>query len=613
MASSPQFDSGAAMLGPIAVAIPIVMACVLLVVGRKLPRLAVDIVALTTALGLVSLLGYVLTTAATGRIVMWAAGWTPHHDYSVGITFVVDPLGAGIALLACCLTVLSLLYSVRYLDAVQAHYHCLVLLFLAGMIGFSLTGDLFDLFVFFELMGAAAYGLTAIEVEDESALQGGINFGIVNSLGAYLSLAGLGLLFARTGSVGLPQLHVALAHHRLDALIIAAFVLVLVGFLVKGAMVPFHFWLADAHAVAPAPVCLLFSGVMVPLGIYGAFRIYWAVFAPLVPLGDVRRTFIVLGAVTAILGAVMALSQRHFKRLLAYSTIAHVGLFLVALACLSVGGTAGALLYVAGHAGVKGALFLIAGVMLAQFGSVDEYDLYGRGKGHNAMGMTLVVGALGLAGLPPFGTALGKALSEDAGTAVGYPWVPILFVGVSALTAAAVLRATGRIFFALGPKPTEWSEVRASGSGEVAESRFDRVPWTMVASIAILLVGGFAIGLIPGAHSAANRAAASFIDSTGYARQALGHTTATLSAPTDANWTGLGLGLGFVSAALACVLAATALYGPTLVKRFIPPLRAVYRPLEGLQRLHSGHVGDYVAWMMVGLTALAALVGLPLR
>ena len=82
----------------------------------------------------------------------------------------------------------------------------------------------------------------------------------------------------------------------------------------------------------------------------------------------------------------MALSQRHFKRLLAYSTIAHVGLFLVALACLSVSGTAGALLYVAGHAAVKGALFLIAGVMLAQYGSVDEYDLYGRGTGDKAHG-----------------------------------------------------------------------------------------------------------------------------------------------------------------------------------------------------------------------------------
>ena len=422
MPGVPNFDNGPAMLAPIAVALAIVMACVLLVAGRKLSRMAVDVIAIATALALTGLLGYLLATSAGGRIVTWAAGWSPHHGYSVGIAFVVDPLGAGIALLACCLMAIAFLYSVRYLDAVEAHYHCLMLLFLAGMIGFSLTGDLFDLFVFFELMGATAYGLTAIVVEDESALQGGINFGIVNSLGAYFSLAGLGLLFARTGSVGLPQLHVELAHHRPDALIVAAFVLVLIGFLVKGAMVPFHFWLADAHAVAPAPVCLLFSGVMVPLGIYGAFRIYWAVFVPILPKGDVRQTFIVLGAVTAVLGAVMALSQRHFKRLLAYSTIAHVGLFLVALACLSVSGTAGALLYVAGHAAVKGALFLIAGVMLAQYGSVDEYDLYGRGTGQKAMGVALVIGALGLGWATALRYVSGQGPERGCGDG---GWVPV--------------------------------------------------------------------------------------------------------------------------------------------------------------------------------------------
>ena len=605
------FDNVTAMLAPIAIAIPIVMACVLLVAGRRLPRLAVDVIAIATALAMASLLAYLLAAAASGRIVTWAAGWTPRHGYSVGIVLVIDPLSAGIALLACCLMAIALLFSVRYLDAVEAHYHCLMLLFLAGMVGLALTGDLFDMFVFFELMGAAAYGLTSIVVEDESALQGGINFGIVNSLGAYLSLAGLGLLFARTGSVGLPQLHRELAHHRPGALIVAAFVLVLTGFLVKGAMVPFHFWLADAHAVAPAPVCVLFSGVMVPLGIYAAFRIYWTVFAPVLPLGDVRRTFLVLGALTAVFGAVMALSQRHFKRLLAYSTIAHVGLFLVALACLSVGGTAGALIYVAGHAGVKGALFLIAGVMLARYGSVDEYDLYGVGDGQKAMGVLLIIGALGLAGLPPFGTALGKALSEDAASAAGYGWVPVLFVAVSALTGGAVLRVAGRVYFALGPRPQEWSPMRARGN-EDEEPRLLHLPWTMIAPILVLLGGGLIVGVLPGAHSVANRAAATFIDSAGYSHQALYKLPEGTVAPTASNWTGVGFGLGFASAVLACCVALGGLYGSRLAEK-LPVLREVYGPVNLLHRLHSGHVGDYVAWMMMGLAVLAGFIGLPLH
>ncbi len=606
------FDHGAAALVPIAVAGPIVAACVLLIAGRVLPRLAVDIVAIAVALAEAGLLAYLLDQATGGRLVTWVAGWTPRHSYSVGIVLAVDPLGAGIALLAASLMAVALLFGTRYFDSVAAHYHALMLLFLAGMVGLALTADLFNMFVFFELMGAAAYGLTAVQIEDETALHGGLNFGIVNSLGAYLTLTGLGLLYARTGSVGLPQLQVELAHHHPDALVIAAFVLVLTGFLVKGALVPFHFWLADAHAVAPAPVCVLFSGVMVPLGIYAAFRIYWAVFAPVLPLGDVRRTFIVLGALTAIVGAVMCLTQRHFKRLLAYSTIAHVGLFVVALACLTVDGTAGALLYVAGHAAVKGALFLIAGVMLARYGSVDEFALFGAGRNEKIMGGVLVAAALALSGLPPFGTALGKAISEDAGSAAGYGWVPVLFVAVSALTAGAILRVAARVYAGLGPKPEEWSHARTSGSTLEPETRLRRLPLTMELAIGLLLVGALALGLLPGIHSVANRAAASFIDSAGYASQALHHVHVAIAVPTASNWTGLGLGLGFLSAGCACLVALAGLYGGRLVAR-LPSLRALASPIDMLHRVHSGHVGDYVAFMMLGIGTLAAFVGLPLR
>ena len=185
-------------------------------------------------------------------------------------------------------------------------------------------------------------------------------------------------------------------------------------------------------------------------------------------------------------------------------------------------GTAGALLYVAGHAAVKGALFLIAGVMLAQYGSVDEYDLFGRGTGEKIMGWALVViGALGLAGLPPFGTALGKALSEDAGTAAGYPWVPVLFVAVSALDGRAVLRVAGRVYFALGPRPIEWSKVRSQRQWRGRRAAIANTclgPWAPPFAPPRR---GLHVGVIPGAHSVANRAAATFIDSAGYAHQAL--------------------------------------------------------------------------------------------
>ena len=250
----PTFDTGVAWIPPVAIALPIIMAAAVLVGYRLLPRAVVDSFALAGSVAVVALVSVLLQSTTSGRVVTWVGDWAPSHGYSVGIVLVSDPLGAGIALLAACLVTLALLFSWHYVESAGGHYHCLVLLFLAGMEGFALTGDLFDMFVFFELMGASAYALTGMKVEDTGSVQGGMNFGIMNSLAAYISLMGVGLLYGKAGNLGLPQLGLYMAHHRRDVLVVAAFVMLMAGFLVKGAMAPFHFWLADAHAVAPAPV-----------------------------------------------------------------------------------------------------------------------------------------------------------------------------------------------------------------------------------------------------------------------------------------------------------------------------------------------------------------------
>jgi multicomponent Na+:H+ antiporter subunit D len=596
-------------LMPVLVAACVIVACFVAVAGSVLPRWAVDSLSILTMSMVTAGCATVLAGTGMDRSYVWLGGWSPHHGLSVGIVFVADPISAGLGVLAAALTTCALLYSWRYLDADRGHFHALVLFFAAGMEGFVFSGDLFDMIVFFELMGAAAYALTGFYIEDKTAVEGGLNFALVNSLGAYLSLTGVALLYARVGQLGLPQLHVALAHRPPDALVVVSFVLVMTGLMAKGALVPFHFWTADAEAVAPTPVCVLFSGVMVELGLYGVARVYWSVYAGTLPAADIRRTFLVIGAVTAVVGAVMCLGQRHLKRLLAFSTIAHMGLFTLGFAVLSPDGLGGTAVYVLGHAGVKGVLFLLAGVLLNRYDTIDEFKLHGTARDQRLTATLFFVAGLALAGLPPFGTGLGKSIAEDAASVAGYPWGTALFVVVSAATGGAVLRFGARAFLGWGDAPDPEQLVDTTpGEAEPEDRKRPRTPTTMLAAIVLLLTAGLAVGVIPDIGQAASHAAERLTDGNGYARQVLtGRPPSPLLPDPAAVWTGTGVWLSLLSTALAVVVAAAGLWSRRLRwLDFADPL------MQRLHRLHSGHIGDYVAWMFAGMALVVALVGLPL-
>jgi len=570
---------------PVLVTVPLLGATLLVAAGRHLSRTAAETVACVFAAGTAGLAITLLLTSSP-PLTDWVGGWTPQGGESVGIVLVGDGPGLGVAALASLLTVAALAYSWHYFDE-QPRGHAgsfpaLMLLFQGGMCGFAIAGDLFDAFVFFELMSVVAYALTGHRVEEPKAVQGALSFGVLNSLGAYAMLMGIALLYARTGELTMTKIGQGLDRHGgPDALTLAAFALVLTGLLVKAAAVPFHFWLPDAHAVAPTPVCMLLSGVMVELGAYGVWRVYRTVFSGPggIPASDLERALVVLGVLTAVLGAVMCWYQRHIKRLLAYSTVAHMGLFLIGIGTLTPEADDGVALYILGHAGVKAALFACTGVLLDRYGSVDEHALHGRARELRGVAVLYVVGALSLAGLPPFGTGLGKAVLEEA---VGAP-LTVLFVAVSAVTAGAVLRVAARVFLGLGPRPGDESSYETTGVDEEPETRhrLNRVPDTMTIVPTVLLVASLAVGAVPGFATA------------------VGHAVSG-RAVASPHWTLAGVFLGLTSTLLALGLATLAVTRPKL-------LDAAQSWTAPLRRLQSGHIGDYVAWMLAGTTLLAAL------
>ena len=152
------------------------------------------------------MLGVIMIRTAGGDQVYWFAGFRPAHGVAIGIDFEARPLSAGLACLAAVLVTAAMTFSWRYFERVATYFHALMLTFLAGIVGFCLTGDMFDLFVWFELMGVSAYALTAYRPEERGPIQGALNFAITNSVGAYLSLSGIALIYGRTGALNMAQI-----------------------------------------------------------------------------------------------------------------------------------------------------------------------------------------------------------------------------------------------------------------------------------------------------------------------------------------------------------------------------------------------------------------------
>jgi multicomponent Na+:H+ antiporter subunit D len=526
-------------------------------------------------------------------------GWEPRDGLVIGIPLVADGVAVGFIALAAVLVSAAVIYLHRSPERRPATL-VLTLLLLGAAGGFVLAGDLLSMFVFLELFGVTVYAITAGKIEEPAALPATINIAVVSTTGAVLFLMGAGLLYRMTGTPNLVQAGQRLGEVEPGPALAVAVVLAVGGLAVKAGLVPFHFAHVDLDTVNWSPHAGLFGALMLPLGLYGIGRVSVLVLGEVPEAQEtVRVALLVLATSTAIVAGVLCVLQDHLRRLLAFSSVAHLGIAGIGLGTLEPEGVAAAGLYVVGHGFVKVALFLAAGVVLHRLGTLRLGGLAGRGREVVGATALLAVGAPLLAGVPPSGLFVGKAgISEALETAglSALSWVAYLS---AALTAAALARFVAHLV-------RSWP-VPDDDLGRVLEHQPDELlsatPRVLVAVPAVLLLAGAGMALVPGVLSGAGQAGAGFVEPAGYEAAVLGEPPPPAAEAPElepfkpasvvegAGITGVGLLLGLAVA-----------------RWWRREQHHLTAPLRWLRRAHTGLVNDQMAWLSVAMAAWCVVV-----
>lgn len=586
------------------VALPLAGAALTAGLRKWLSRTVADLLGITVAALALAVDALLLYSALQGGFVAWFGNWFPRGSMVVGIGFVVEPVGAGMAVLAALLTLLALIFSWKEVGSGANYFQPLMLVFLAAMSGFVLTSDIFNLFVFFELMSTAAFALCGLKTAEPAPLQGAFNFAVTNTIAAFLVLSGVGILYAMTGALNMAQIGLALGT-RHDPLVLFACTLLTCGFLVKGAIVPFHLWLPDAHAVAPTPVCVLFSGLMVELGLFAVMRLQSVVFGEtfISHPSALRNILASFAIATVLLGSVMCYAEHHLKRLLAFSTISHAGLMLLAFSTGGATAVAAMLTYLLAHAFIKSSLFFTSGMMLHRFRSISERVLFRRGRGCWWTAALWFLGGAGLAATPPLMMFIGEAGATHRAESLGFHGVSWIFLFGGAMTAAAVFRVGMHVFFGWGEEPIT---DRAADVGELPETKDKPRPeFYHFFPPALLLLAAVGLTFWRGWLPVLQHASALVASQAAYAHMLYtGHAPALHSSGWSEDLTG-SAARGLLGCALAFLLALTSVFRGMLVRWL-----RLGAYLEGgiplLRVMQSGQPGDYVAWLTVGLATFGA-------
>lgn len=451
-------------LAALLVAVPIFGSVLALLAGLVRPRTGWPVAVLASVVQTVVAVALAVDAFGDQPVRYVVGGFTAPF----GIELVVDGLSATMAVLVA-VVALGVLGYARVAGPRTNAFYATYLLLVAGLSGMSITGDVFNMYVFLEITGLAAYALVASGEGGRSALAA-LKYLLVGTVGASLFLLGIGFAYVATGTLNMADLSAQLAAvGHTSPLVRAAFGLLVVGLFVKIAVFPVHTWQPAAYAGAPDSVSGLISALVSTVAAYALIRIVFTVFTVEFLLANsFAQLVLVAGAVVSIVvGSVLAVTQTEIKRMLAYSSVSQFGLVVGAVAVANGTALTGAVIHLVGHAIMKGGLFLTSGLIANATGArtVDDYE--GLAERFPVGAGAFAVLALAMVGVPPAVGFVGKwYIALGAVEAQAWPLALVLLAS-TLLTLAYFARILERMYFREAGDVTA-SEPTAAGAAVAA-------------------------------------------------------------------------------------------------------------------------------------------------
>ncbi|MBX0327473.1 short chain dehydrogenase [Oscillochloris sp. ZM17-4] len=482
--------------------VPIFGAALAVLLGQRRPLARAAVLA--SVLFNVGYGGWLLWLVISGgRLVAQASGWPAPF----GISLVADALGATMLLVAALLMLGTLLYGRASTGPIydSPFYEPLLLLLLLGVSGAFLTGDLFNLYVWFEVLLMASFGLITLG-GTRAQLVGGLKYVVLNLFGSTAFLIGCGLIYGLAGTLNMAHLGERMAALRQPGLSTAIAGLFLFAFGSKAAIAPLFFWLPDSYHTPPPAVTAIFSGLMTKVGVYALYRVFGIVLPG--ELALIAPLILALAGVTMVVGVIGAMAQMNIRRILSFHIVSQIGYSIMGLGLASAAGLAAGLLFTTHVMIVKAALFFLGGAVEQVAGTGDLKKLGGMARREPALATFWFLGILSLAGIPPMSGFFGKLALLQAGVAQGQLLITGVAAGVSLLTFFSMLKI--------------WNEVFWKKSYEDM-SKLPRVPLGLLLPGALLVLLSLAIGVGAGPISALSaQAGAQALDLSGYAQAVCG-------------------------------------------------------------------------------------------